>query len=326
MRRDGPALLRWRPLLDGPLFGAFGPYGMDGSRTDRSEMASKVGKWVSAPEQETLWQSRPVKGEIGIVYVPETQLFTYAQQGSTDFYAQSMQGAYQGFFDLNIQADWVHIDHIDEYDLLYLPFPVMLNQATADKLRDWVAAGGTLVAEGCPGYSATARTSARSSPTWGWTSSLAPGELRRVYARPAGRPAQFNLAARRCWGGIFLQAYEPTTGTAVGWYEDGRVAAVENQYGKGRTRLIGTMAGYGHGLPCTRRLSPLLQGSAGLRRPGTARGCSDPHVKARIHDGDGGRYLWVANPTRQERPVRLQLGSAWGPFSSGRRCGGRMLM
>ena len=29
--------LRYRPLLDGPLFGAFGSYGMDGSRTPRSD-------------------------------------------------------------------------------------------------------------------------------------------------------------------------------------------------------------------------------------------------------------------------------------------------
>ena len=34
--------LRWRPLLDGPLFGAFGAYGMDGSRTPRSDMASRM--------------------------------------------------------------------------------------------------------------------------------------------------------------------------------------------------------------------------------------------------------------------------------------------
>lgn len=115
-------------------------------------MTSKIAKWVSAPEQEKLWQSRPIKGEVGIIYAPETQLFTYAQQGSTTYYAQSIQGAYQGFFDNNIQADWVHINHIDEYDFLYLPFPVMLTQETADKLRAWVDAGGTLVSEGCPGY------------------------------------------------------------------------------------------------------------------------------------------------------------------------------
>jgi hypothetical protein len=36
---------------------------------------------------------------------------------------------------------------------------------------------------------------------------------------------------------------------------------------------------------------------------------------ARLHDGPGGTYLWLANPTRRERFVRLGLGSSWGPFS-----------
>ena len=35
--------------------------------------------------------------------------------------------------------------------------------------------------------------------------------------------------------------------------------------------------------------------------------CSDPEVKVRLHDGEGGVYVWVANPTRQQRPVRLRL-------------------
>ncbi len=46
--------LRFRPLLDGPLFGAFGSYGMDGSRTPRSDMASKIAFWTNAPEQQAL--------------------------------------------------------------------------------------------------------------------------------------------------------------------------------------------------------------------------------------------------------------------------------
>ncbi len=39
--------LRYRPLLDGPLFGAFGSYAMDGSRTPRSDMASAMAKWAT---------------------------------------------------------------------------------------------------------------------------------------------------------------------------------------------------------------------------------------------------------------------------------------
>ena len=34
-----------------------------------------------------------------------------------------MWGAYRGFFDNNIQADWVHIDDIDAYDTLYAALP-----------------------------------------------------------------------------------------------------------------------------------------------------------------------------------------------------------
>ena len=41
---------RWRPLLDGPLFGAFGPMGMDGSITPRAGMAGNVARWVNAHE------------------------------------------------------------------------------------------------------------------------------------------------------------------------------------------------------------------------------------------------------------------------------------
>ena len=43
---------------------------------------------------------------------------------------------------------------------------------------------------------------------------------------------------------------------------------------------------------------------------------SDPQIKARLHTGDGGVYLWVSNPTRQDRPVHLVLSGVWGPFTN----------
>ncbi|MFN2154765.1 MAG: hypothetical protein ACK2UX_05980, partial [Anaerolineae bacterium] len=45
---------------------------------------------------------------------------------------------------------------------------------------------------------------------------------------------------------------------------------------------------------------------------------SDPRVKARLHDGAGGTYVWVANPARQAIPVRLTFGEAWGPYATAR--------
>ena len=316
--------LRWRPLLDGPLFGAFGPYGMDGSRTDRSRMASAIGKWATAPEQAPLWRSPPIKGPIGIAYVPETQLFTYAQQGKTAAYAQSMQGVYQGFFDLNVQAEWVHIDHIDDelangelaYDTLYLPFPIMLTQAHADKLRDWVAAGGTLVAEGCPAYWGDGAHVGPTQPNLGLDALFGARESYVEFTPDLLGDLVVNLSGIPVRGGVFLQAYRPTTGTAVGWYEDGRVAAVEHHYGQGRTRLLGTMAGVGYAAHPGNR-SPAFFADvlawAGQRQAVTV---SDPRLIARLHDGEGGTYLWVANPKRHEIPARLVLSEAWGPFTA----------
>ena len=69
------------------------------------------------------------------------------------------------------------IDDIGEYPVIYLPYPEMLKKSTADKLRDYVAKGGKLISEGCPGISATAARSAPCSPTWAWTSYSEPAKL-----------------------------------------------------------------------------------------------------------------------------------------------------
>ena len=96
--------LRFRPLLDGLLFGAFGSYGMNGRRTDRSEMASKISHWLNATEQHELMAARPVKGDIGIVLSPDIQEYDYLLSAESGFttYRDAMWGAYRGFFDNNV--------------------------------------------------------------------------------------------------------------------------------------------------------------------------------------------------------------------------------
>jgi beta-galactosidase len=343
----GMMYLRWRPLLNGALFGAFGPYDLDGSRTPRSEMASRVGKWAGAAEQRALWRSRPVKGEIGIVYVPETQMFVYAQQqtagraapgyggaggsgywDSPHAYSQSMEGAYRAFWASNVQADFVHVDDIDQYDRLYLPIPIMLSRATADRLRAWVERGGTLISEGCPAYWGDGWWVGQQQPNFGLDELFGARQADVEFTPDLLKDLRLTVRDTPLWGGVFMQSYEPTTGTAAGHYEDGRVAAVEHRFGKGRTLLIGTMPGAGHffhadgakeqgGQPLSAAFF------AGLLRLGERAtpqhvAVSDPRIKARLHAGEGGVSLWVANPTREAVPVRLTLAETWGPYASAR--------
>lgn len=306
---------RWRPLLDGPLYGALAPYAMDGSRTPRSAMASKIARWANAERQRALWRSRPVRGEIGIVVVPSSVIFAALQEGRPDHYADAARGAYRGFFDNGIQADWVHIDDIAGYDLLYLPHPVMLPQAAADALARWVAAGGRLVAEGCPGYFDDRGRVGTRQPNLGLDRlfGAVQEEVEFVPDLLADESITFDGAgSARC--GLYRQTLRAEGGTATGWYADGGVVVVDHAAGAGRTRLLGTSIGYGYTTAAddaTRRAFADLLAWAG----------TEPHIRTtdsrlqtRLHDGAGGTALWATNADHVAIAATLSLSPRWGPF------------
>lgn len=300
---------RLRPLLDGPLFGAFGAFGMDGSVTPRAEMTGKVARWTNA--NADLWKSRPVRGEVGIVWIPESQIFNYVQQGSTEHYAQSARGAYQAFFDSNIQADFVHIDDIREYPLVYLPYPIHLKQETVKNLMAYVQQGGMLVSEGLPAYFGDRGKVGTVQPNYGLDTLFGAREEYVEFTPDLLEDLTLTVRGQRIHGRYFLQEYKPGAGKAAGTFGRGRVAAVENQAGKGRTLLIGTFPGGGyfrHHDAQTRAFFAGLLDWAGLRPQVTV---SDPLVKARLHKGAGGTVLYVVNPTREDRPVVVTVSEAF---------------
>ena len=45
---------------------------------------------------------------------------------------------------------------------------------------------------------------------------------------------------------------------------------------------------------------------------------SDSEVQARLHDGPGGKFLWVLNPTRTPREVTIWLSENDKSFTSGK--------
>jgi len=296
---------RWRPLLDGPLWGAFGPMNLDGSVGPKAEMAGKVARWANAHPE--LWRSRPVKGDIGIVWVPEAQFFNYAQTGSTQFYAESVRGAYQGFFDSNIQADYVHIDHIDEYPVVYLPFPVMLKQETATKLIEYVENGGRLICEGLPGYFGDRGHVGEVQPNLGLDRLFGARETYVEFTPDLLDDLTLQVRGLRINGRFFLQEYSAEGGRIVGTFDNGVAAVVENEFGKGKTLLIGTYPSAAYFLHHTAGTREFF---AGLLEWGSVTQgvlSNDPDVKARLHVGPAGKYLWVLNPTRIPRDVTIRL-------------------
>lgn len=307
---------RWRPLLDGPLFGAFAPFGMDGSVTPRAEMAGKVARWAN--EHPDLWKSPPVKGDVGLVFVPESENFNYVQQGDTNFYSQSIRGAYQAFFDSNIQPDFVSIDDIGKYKVVYLPYPVMLTQKTAEKLRAYVEQGGALISEGLPAYFGDHGHVGTTQPNYGLDEVFGARESYVEFTPDISDNLQFDINKRPIYGRYFRQDYElQGGGKAVGHYSNGHIAAVEHTLGRGRTFLIGSFPGAGyylHHSAATKELFADFLKWAGVEPQLQA---DDNSVQARLHEGPGGNYLWITNSLRSEKPVKISLPHALGNVQTG---------
>ena len=336
---SGVQFTRWRPLLDGPLFGAFGPMNMDGSVTPQAEMGSKFARWTNA--HPDIWKSHPVKGEVGIVFIPEAKDFNVIQSGNggsedgggaraagragaaratapaarggsaAGAYIQSIQGAYQAFFDSNIQADYVSLEDIAQYPMIYVAYPEMLKKSTADKLRAYVANGGKLISEGCPGYFGDGGTVGEVQPNLGLDELFGARQTYVQFTPDILGNLTLTVKDKKIGGGYFLQEYQVTGGQAVGQYANGHVAAVEHTSGKGKTLLIGTFpAGnyYRTHSPETREFFASLLPWGGVEPQIQV---SDLEVTARLQTGAGGSYLWVVNPTRTQKTVKVMLPSAF---------------
>lgn len=303
--------LRYRPLLDGPLFGAFGSYGMDGARTPRSDMASKMAKWANAPEQKPLFEARPVKGEVAILVIPEAQAWDYLlnHHHKPELYREAMWGAYRGLLDIGVQPDWVHIDDIDGVDTIYAPYPIMLTAAHAQKLKAWVEAGGTLVSEATPGYFGDRGKVGTTQPHNGLDAVFGAREVEVEFMPDIAHRYAFSWNGATITAGGFLQAYEPTTGTLLGSFTDGRKAVVENRFGKGRTLLVGTHPGAAYFAAPTPENRAFFQSV--LDWLGTPRHVEtgNASVHARLHLGPDGGALWLLNQTREPQKVSVSLGA-----------------
>jgi len=310
--------LRYRPLLDGPLFGAFGSYAMDGSPTDRSDAAADIARWTNAPEQAGAMAARPVRGEIGILMIPEAQAWDYllSREGGFKTYEQAMWGAYRGFFDLGAQPDWIHADDLDSHDTIYAPYPILLPEALAERLGEWVARGGTLISEACPGYFGDRGRVHVRQPANGLDRVFGAIEAEVEFMPDIADRSSIVMGDHVLPCGGFRQAYALTGGTARGSFTQGGTAIVENTYGLGRTLLIGSHVSAGYWRMREAGGDDAASGVEWFRAcldfagkpPRVATG--NPHLVARLHEDKERRYLWIVNPTREDQTGHVTVDGA----------------
>jgi beta-galactosidase len=273
-------------------------------------MASSIAKFLNAPAQAGLMAARPVPGDIGILMPPEVQEWDYmlSHEGGFDTYQAALWGVYRGFFDLNVQADWVNPADIDGYKVLYFPYPIMFPEALGKRLADWVAAGGTLISEACPGYFGDRGKVGQVQPNHGLDAVFGVREDEVEFMPDIGDRIRLSVFGAEVQGGGFLQSYHLAGGTELGRFADGRRAVVEHRHGKGRTLLVGTHPSVGYSR--TQKAAAYFRGVLDWAGVVPRVAVTTPTVLARLPRGAEGDYLWVVNSSKTPQSGQVTLAGA----------------
>ena len=252
----------WYPMSSGYESGGFGLNHLDGTITERAKTAGSIAAVVDRHQQLFL-DGRPPRAEVAVVYNPLAH-FVGGRQRATAYGGpqgevvgierDSLLGVHRALFGRNVPLDYVHINHLSaeklgQYKLVIFPYPLMLPEASAAVLRDYVRGGGTLFAEARLAWNNDRGYAAERIPGLGLWEVMNCRET-AVETAPGGR-----TTIR--WEGTDLPGLTPGTVLRARWYketleplsssarvvarfEDGSAAAVMGTYGKGRTLMLGS--------------------------------------------------------------------------------------
>ncbi|NLE30494.1 MAG: cellulase family glycosylhydrolase [Phycisphaerae bacterium] len=304
---------QWRPELLGPESPGFGLCQLDGSPGERTRTASFFARLIH--QHAELRESSPIRGDVAIAVVPESQIFCHVADRSAGKYAQSIKGIYRALSQAGYQVDFVRMDEITDYPLLYLPFPLMLEETTASALVEYVRNGGTLISEACPAQFGDG----------GFTQVISPGyglhDVFGVQAAEGPESLDDEVPAIR-WNEqdvdciVHRQRLTATGATILAEYCDGGPAITCHTFGRGRAVLIGTYPGiaaeWGSGESA--RLLVELAGYVGILPRIEV---SSPDVQVRLHRHSSGVIAYVVNTTTETKNITFKLRSVYGTILQG---------
>jgi beta-galactosidase len=203
------------------------------------------------------------KPEVAIHLSYDTNWLTGAPQGSNNStrdyfkgsYWDQAKAAFEPLFRDNIDASVIDVGYtpIDGYKLVILPSAYIVDQKTADTVRNYVAKGGTVI---MTGYSA------KVDETGKWFDTPLPGRLTDVFGLRTNefyrfeQPLQVEFNGQTLTGSdSYYEVLEPSTATSLATFANTpqrSPAITVNKFGKGRAIYLATA-------PQTEFLGPLIR-------------------------------------------------------------------
>lgn len=253
------ALMYWqfKPERLGVEAPGWGLVALDGSMLERTEAARQVARFAGE-WNDFLMEAVPLQDRVGILY--DSSIAIQSKNVSVWYsenpYLDAVRGAYQALW-CNHMAPQIITPDSDwsEVDFIYLPFPIMATQELAEKLKNYVQAGNTVVSEGglgcydhrtwysptVPGEGLDELFSVKEVEVWPEREGMPrlrenyidrQYDLAMEYVLPDGGTGSFS-------GALFKRVVEPLNAEVVGTYrENGKPAVFRNTFGKGTAFYI----------------------------------------------------------------------------------------
>jgi beta-galactosidase len=152
----------------------------------------------------------------------------------------SRVGAYKLLWDMHVPTDCLtecQLSELDLYHLLLLPMQEHMSSELAEKIRNYVAAGGTVIAESPFAFRSTDNILQYTAPGFGLDEVFGCQTHDREGRETAPEVICQEGKAEVC---LFWSEYCLKGGTAVATYGNGEAAAVVHDFGKGRAVIFGT--------------------------------------------------------------------------------------
>jgi beta-galactosidase len=310
----------WYPMSSGYESGGFGMIQLDGTVTERARAAGEIAQFVDR-NQKLFLDARPPRAEVAVIYNPLVH-FLGGRQRATSYGGpqgevagierDSLLGVYRALFPLNVPIDYVHANDLTalaQYKLVILPYPVMLPEAAAKPLVEYVRNGGALVAEARMGWSNERGMASDRIPGMGLWELMGCRET-AVQTGERGRTAiQWLATGDRIPGRWYEETLEPIAPAArvVGRFANGEPAAIESTFGKGRTLMLGSYVSAAYeNAPAreTERFYAGLLDWAGVTLPLTAAG---GRIEARMLESGSRHLIFVFNHDREPVDATVKL-------------------
>jgi beta-galactosidase len=317
----GISYYAWYPMSTGYESGGFGLNELDGTITDRARIAGWLARIVDE-NQRLFLDARPPRAEVAVVYNPLAHFVGGRQRAAAyggpqgevvGIERDSLLGVHRAMFSSNVPLDFVHADHLaDEklrqYKLLIFPYPLMIPEASAKALRDYVQNGGTLLAEARLAWNNEKGYASEQIPGLGLSEVMGVREF-DVETAAGGR-----TAIR--WTGEDLPGVADGTVIPGRWYKETLVpvgrrakvvarfdddlpAAIMSTFGKGRTLMLGSYVSASAQSTPTPEAERFFQGVlrwAGVRFPVKVSGSP---LEVRFTESGSDKLLFIFNHSSQ---------------------------